>query len=147
MSTADATMIGEKDAGTVAGAAGEIRFAQENLIRLLGTLGKEDLDALNFGVIGFDDQTIVRQYNRFESKCAGLAPEHVTGQRMFTSVAPCMNNFLVAQRFEDALAEGSELDEIIDYVLTLRMRPVKVRLRLLAHPAMETRYVLVDRPG
>jgi hypothetical protein len=58
-----------------------------------------------------------------------------------------MNNFMVAQRFEDALENGTELDAVIDYVLTLRMRPVKVRLRLLARPDSELRYVLVDRSG
>lgn len=146
MKMADVTIDG-MDSGTVHEAAGGARFAQDGLIRMLETFGKEELDTLNFGVIGFDTQTVVRRYNRFESTCAGLAPEHVIGQRMFTSVAPCMNNFMVAQRFEDAVADGSELDAVIDYVLTLRMRPVKVRLRLLAHPGVEMRYVLVDRPG
>jgi len=37
------------------------------------------------------------------------------------------------------------LDETIDYVLTLRMRPVKVALRLLSTPGNATRYVLVKR--
>jgi hypothetical protein len=58
-----------------------------------------------------------------------------------------MNNFMVAQRFEDALTSGSPLDVVVDYVLTLRMRPVKVKLRLLAAPKAATRYVLVQRPG
>jgi hypothetical protein len=56
-----------------------------------------------------------------------------------------MNNFLVAQRFEDAAESGTALDDTIDYVLTLRMRPVKVRLRLLAEPSNPVRYVLVQR--
>jgi hypothetical protein len=56
-----------------------------------------------------------------------------------------MNNYLVAQRFEDAAAIGDTLDDIIDYVLTLRMRPVKVRLRLLAAAGAAYRYVLVQR--
>jgi hypothetical protein len=55
-----------------------------------------------------------------------------------------MNNFLVAQRFEDAQASGEALDLTVDYVLTLRMRPVKVKLRLLAGEG-PTRYVLVQR--
>ena len=56
-----------------------------------------------------------------------------------------MNNYLVAQRFEDAAADGSLLDSTIDYVLTLRMRPVKVNLRLLSSPGASLRYVLVNR--
>jgi hypothetical protein len=56
-----------------------------------------------------------------------------------------MNNFMVAQRFEDAQDDGTVLDDTIDYVLTLRMRPVKVALRLLAAPDSAIRYVLVQR--
>ncbi|RYH14512.1 MAG: phosphonate transporter, partial [Alphaproteobacteria bacterium] len=99
----------------------------------------------DFGVIGFDAGTAVRRYNAFESKAAGLSPQRVLGHALFAVVAPCMNNYLVAQRFEDAAADGSELDATIDYVLTLRMRPVKVRLRLLAAPGAAYRYVLVQR--
>jgi hypothetical protein len=69
----------------------------------------------------------------------------VVGQPLFTNVAPCLNNFMVAQRFEDAQDDGSTLDDTIDYVLTLRMRPVKVALRLLASPGVAHRYVLVQR--
>ena len=100
---------------------------------------------LDFGVIGFDQEGIVRRYNSFESKAAGLMPARVLGQALFTVVAPCMNNFLVAQRFEDARAEGVLLDATIAYVLTLRMRPVKVSLRLLAAVVGSHRYVLVQR--
>ena len=104
-----------------------------------------ELDALDFGVIGFDAEVIVRRYNAFESKAAGLSSQRVVGQPLFTVVAPCMNNFMVAQPFEDALASGSTLDATVNYVLTLRMRPVKVKLRLLAAPGGASRYVLVQR--
>ena len=103
------------------------------------------LDQLDFGVIGFDAGSNVCRYNRHESEAAGLTPPRVLGQPLFTNVAPCLNNFMVAQRFEDAQDEGSQLDDTIDYVLTLRMRPVKVALRLLASPATSNRYVLVQR--
>ena len=89
---------------------------------------------------------MVRRYNSFESKAAGLSPQRVLGSSLFDVVAPCMNNFLVAQRFEDALAESATLDDTINYVLTLRMRPVKVHLRLLAAPDSALPYVLVHRP-
>ncbi|MDC6167474.1 PAS domain-containing protein [Paucibacter sp. XJ19-41] len=112
---------------------------------LLEQAGDAELDALDFGVIGFDAEGVVRRYNAFESKAAGLSPERVLGHALFTVVAPCMNNFMVAQRFEDAQQASSALDDMIDYVLTLRMRPVKVRLRLLASPGAARRYVLVNR--
>jgi photoactive yellow protein len=120
-------------------------FADVDLQRELDRCTDEDLDRLEFGVIGFDAAGVVRRYNSFESKAAGLSPQRVLGQALFTAVAPCMNNYLVAQRFEDALADGSTLDDTVDYVLTLRMRPVKVRLRLLASASSTSRYVLVQR--
>lgn len=122
-----------------------ISFNQPDLESRLATLSAQALDELDFGVIGFDNETVVRRYNEFESKAAGLTPHRVIGQPLFTAVAPCMNNFLVAQRFEDAVESGEALDATIDYVLTLRMRPIKVALRLLAAPGATIRYVLVHR--
>jgi photoactive yellow protein len=125
-----------------------VSFSHPDVLQQLAALGADGLDHLAFGVIGFDSETIVRVYNEFESKAAGLTASRVLGQPLFTVVAPCMNNFLVAQRFEDAFDSGAALDATIDYVLTLRMRPVKVALRLLASPgaaAAAMRYVLVER--
>ena len=120
-------------------------FAQPELLPVLTSASPELLDGLDFGLIGFDAEGLVRQYNAFESRAAGLSPERVLGQALFTHVAPCMNNFMVAQRFDDAAGAGSALDDTIDYVLTLRMRPVKVKLRLLSDPAQAMRYVLIQR--
>lgn len=111
----------------------------------LESLAADQLDALDFGVIGFGADEIVVRYNATESRLAGLSRERVVGLGLFAVVAPCFNNFLVAQRFQDAAANGTVLDDTIDYVLTLRMRPQKVRLRLLASPALATRYVLIRR--
>jgi photoactive yellow protein len=104
-----------------------------------------NLDAAAFGIIGFDAGCLVQIYNQTESQAAGLSADRVMGRHLFEVVAPCMNNYLVAQRFEDALRDGSELDTVIDYVLTLRMRPTPVRLRLLASPSLPLRYLLVER--
>lgn len=120
-------------------------FDARGLGDILDASDQEQLDRLDFGVIGFDADAIVQRYNAFESQAAGLSPQRVIGEPLFTNVAPCLNNFLVAQRFEDAAEEGSELDDTIDYVLTLRMRPIKVKLRLLASASGATRYVLVQR--
>ena len=122
-------------------------FAEARLHFSLERASQSQLDELDFGVIGFDVTGAVRRYNTFESAAAGLSPERVLGHALFAAVAPCMNNFLVAQRFEDAQALGTPLDATIDYVLTLRMRPVKVKLRLLSEPGSSMRYVLVERRG
>ena len=124
-----------------------LAFTDPHLQDHLDQASDDELDALDFGVIGIDGAGVVRRYNALESRLAGLSKERVLGNALFTVVAPCMNNFLVAQRFDDALSTGTALDATIDYVLTLRMRPVKVKLRLLAGAGAEQRYVLVLRPA
>jgi photoactive yellow protein len=110
-------------------------------LRDLDAMDDETRDALPFGVVGFAEDTIVRVYNATEARMSGLDPTTVFGVPFFDAVAQCMNNFLVAQRFEDE----PELDDIVPYVLTLRMRPTKVRLRLLASADMPLRYILIER--
>lgn len=124
-----------------------LSFAEAALHTRLDACTDAELDTLNFGVIGFDAAGLVRRYNHFESQAAGLSPDRVLGHPLFTVVAPCMNNFMVALRFDDAEAATTALDATLPYVLTLRMRPTKVQLRLLAKPGAAWRYVLVQRPG
>ena len=112
-------------------------------VRLHELNGMSDVerDGLPFGVVGFAADTVVEIYNATEARMAGLDPASVIGVPFFDAVAQCMNNFLVAQRFEDE----PELDAIVPYTLTLRMRPTKVRLRLLASAGSVRRYVLIER--
>ncbi|MET0270684.1 MAG: PAS domain-containing protein [Sphingomonas sp.] len=98
-------------------------------------------DALPYGVVGLDADGIVRIYNATEARLSGLDPATVMGVPFFDAVGQCMNNFMVAQRFEDE----PELDAVIPYVLTLRMRPTRVRLRLLATADAPLRYILIER--
>ena len=123
-----------------------MNFDQQELLESLEAATNEQLDTLEFGVIGIDADGRVQRYNSWESKAAGLSPAKVLGHHLFTVVAPCMNNFMVAQRFDDSMSDGTRLDATIDYVLTLKMRPIKVKLRLLAASDEAHRYVLVHRP-
>jgi photoactive yellow protein len=107
----------------------------------LDTMGTEQLDTLPFGVVGLTSEGLVEIYNATEERLAGLPREGVIGTHYFSVTAQCMNNFMVAQRFEDE----AEIDAIIDYVLTLRMRPTPVRLRLLKASGMERHFILVQR--
>ena len=101
----------------------------------------DQLDALPFGVIGLGPDSNVETYSSTESKLAGLSPDRVLGKHFFTAVAPCMNNYMVAQRMEDE----ASLDATIDYVLTLRMRPTPVKLRMLKSPDVKRRYIMIQR--
>ena len=107
----------------------------------LEAMSAAERDTLPFGVVGFNVDTSVQVYNATEARMSGLDPATVVGVPFFDAVAQCMNNFMVAQRFEDE----PELDDIFPYVLTLRMRPTKVRLRLLATAETPRRYVLIER--
>ena len=98
-------------------------------------------DDAPFGIIGIDADGTVQVYNSTESRLAGLSPERVLGKHFFTAVAPCMNNFMVSQRLEDE----AEIDATIDYVLTLRMKPTPVKLRMLKTDAGARRYILIQR--
>lgn len=123
----------------------QTRFDQPGLANLIDSLSEPQLDELGFGVIGFDADGMVRLYNKFESQAAALSPGRVLGFPVFTNVAPCMNNFMVAQRFEDAREANTALDAVVDFVLTWRMKPTNVQLRLLAGPGMRHRFVLINR--
>ena len=90
---------------------------------------------------GFASDGTTEVYNATESKLAGIPRSIVLGWSYFAETAQCMNNFMVAQRFEDE----PEIDDVIEYVLTLRMRPTPVRLRLLKTPSCARRYVLIQR--
>ncbi len=107
----------------------------------LQSMNPEDFDQLPFGVIGLNPDFVVIRYNATESRMAGLPASTVIGEQYFLTVAQCMNNYLIAQRFEDE----PELDATLNYVLTLRMRPTPVRLRLLKQPSCTTSYILVQR--
>ncbi|WP_110401019.1 PAS domain-containing protein [Sphaerotilus hippei] len=122
-----------------------LSFDQPDLLPALHALDDAALDRLPFGVIGFGADGTVSRYNSTESRLSGLAVARVVGLPLFTEVAQCMNNYLVASRFEDAMARGTVLDTTLDYVLTWRMRPTPVRLRLLSAPDVPTCYLLLLR--
>jgi len=122
-----------------------LTFTQPGLLAALHALSDGDLDEVAFGVIGFDNDGTVCRYGAAESRMAGLGRHQTIGLSLFGVVAQCMNNYLVAQRFDDAMDTCQALDETVDYVLTLRMKPVRVQLRLLASPDADMRYVCIDR--
>lgn len=120
-------------------------FEAPRLYEQLAALSAAQLDALPYGVIGFDAESLVVRYNNHESSASAFTPEAVLGQHLFYELAPCLNNYLVEGRFAEALERREGLDETLPYVLTFRMRPTRARLRLLAMPGHALRFVLVDR--
>lgn len=116
-------------------------FSEDQALERLERMEEAALDALPFGVVGMARDGQVDRYNRTESELAGLPTSQVVGQNFFHEVAPCTNNFLVSQRFLDEPV----LDETLPYVLTVRMRPTRVTLRMLKSEDVERMYLLIRR--
>jgi photoactive yellow protein len=127
--------------------ARDLGFDHPDLMAQLMRLDDAALDELGFGVIGFGKEADARvvRYNATERQGSGLETRQVLGLPLFSVVAQCMNNFLVAQKFDDAVAAGQVLDTALDFTFTLRMKPTPVRLRLLSHPDSPTQYIAVRR--
>jgi photoactive yellow protein len=120
-------------------------FDDPGLAATLRVMPAAQLDELPFGVIAFNDQCIITRYNRYESLAASFSPSDAIGHHVFIELSPCLNNYLVAGRFESCMEAGEPLDEELPYVLTFRMRPTRVRLRLISEPGAPDRFILVQR--
>ena len=111
------------------------------LIEWLASAPPESIDELPYGVIGMSPDGNVVIYNRTEALFARLTPERVKGNHFFRAIAPCTNNDLISHRFETE----AEIDALIDYVFTLRMKMTPVRLRLLKRSDIALMYLIVVR--
>ncbi len=117
-----------------------MEFAQADIADRLDSADSRTLDLLSFGVVKMDLDDVVLEYNEAESRLSGLSKSSVVGRDFFTQVAPCTNNYMVAERYH----EHDILDETIEYVFTYRMRPTKVRLRMLKNARRNFQYLLVE---
>jgi photoactive yellow protein len=111
------------------------------LLSELQQMSSEEVDQLPFGVVGLSSDGLVEVYNAVESRLAGLPADTVMGTPFFLGVAQCMNNYMVAQR----LMDEAKLDTTLPYILTFRMRPTPVTLRLLKSDESARSYVLIQR--
>jgi photoactive yellow protein len=115
-------------------------FDQPNLLSALCSIGSEEYDRAPFGIVAMGLDSVVTSYNTWESQLSGLRPAAVLGRHFFTEIAPCTNNFMVALRYEEA-----DLDELVNYVFSYRLRPTAVRLRLLKSSAAARQFLVVER--
>ncbi len=116
-------------------------FTDPGLFEWLNRATASELDTVPFGVIAMSLDGTVEAYNLAESKLAGLTPERVIGRNFFSNVAPCTNNFMVSHRFQTE----ADLDAVIDYVLTLRMTPKKVHMRMLRRHDARRMFLVIQR--
>ncbi len=87
-----------------------VKFSDPDLSLTLQVLDVPALDQLEFGVIGFDREGVVTIYDHAESAATGLRRADVMNRPLSTEVDQCMNNYLVALRFEETADAGSDLD-------------------------------------
>ncbi len=115
-------------------------FSATDLLTSLEIADGPSYDTLPFGVVKMTKDGIIVAYNKTESEIAGVTPGNAIGKHFFTQVAPCTNNFMVAERYASI-----ELDEEIDYMFTYIVSPTKVRLRLLKSAKCKHQYLLVQK--
>ena len=96
--------------------------------------------AVVFGGVGLYRRNAIRQRETAEQ--AALENQLSTSRRAADEDVTKFGEEL--QRLDTDVA-GHALDETIDFVLTWRMKPVAVRMRLLSAPGGATRYVLIER--
>lgn len=121
-------------------------FVSDELLSQFPQMNSEQLDAFDFGVVRVDDRGVIQSYNRYESSLANIAPSVAIGKNFFTQVAPCTNNRLIYGKFKEGMATG-ELNALVPYVFTYRMRPTLVQVRMWRDPATKTNWVMVKRAG
>ena len=103
-----------------------------------------DLDALDYGCVKVSDDGIVQFYNRWESEFAGVPKEAAVGKNFFRELAPCTNNRLIYGRFKKGVA-ADELDVVVSYAFTYKMRPTLVDVHLFRETATKTNWLLVRK--
>jgi photoactive yellow protein len=115
-------------------------FSSSEMFMWLENQDEAVYNDLPFGLIRMTAEGIILNYNKAESDIAGVTPGNAIGKHFFTEVAPCTNNFLVAEKYT-----SPELDEELDYIFTYITQPTKVRLRLLRSTGYTHQYLLVKK--
>lgn len=122
-----------------------MEFTADHIHPWLDQADDQILNALPYGVIGFDENAHICRYNKHESQQSLLTTSEVIACHVFTDVARCMNNALIAGRFEVATSKSIPLDEIIDYVIAFKSGAGPVKIRMLYLPQSPIRYLLLER--
>lgn len=115
-----------------------LSFDDPKLPDRLLTVSEEELLQAPFGLVKMSGEGTVLLYNEAEARLSGLTTDETVGRNFFIDVAPCTNNFMVAERYKE-----DPLDTVVEYVFTYAMEPTEVSLRLIRRGA--TLFLLVRR--
>jgi photoactive yellow protein len=120
--------------------------ARAEIIDLLDTLSREELDELPVGVIQLDRDGTVLEYNETESSLARFNRWDVVGRHFFRDIAPCTAVRDFQGRFEAGVAAG-ELDVTFAYRFRFPDERIKdVTITMAYRPHSERVWVVVERP-
>lgn len=134
----------QANVGGAPAAPAQNTFVPNELFGLLGTLGRTDADACDFGVVKVDDTGRILLYNRAESELTGVAPSTAEGKSFFTQIAPCTNNALFFGTFKKGVAAGA-LNVCFPYTFTFKMKPTNVKVHMFRDQASATNWIFVAR--
>jgi photoactive yellow protein len=101
-------------------------FNDSSLPEWLDLQSDEIYDTLNFGLVKMNYSGMITAYNVVLSELAGVSKEKALGKNFFIEIAPCTNNFMVAEKYKKDI-----LDEVIQYMFTYITKPTPVELRLI----------------
>jgi len=116
-------------------------FNDTDILQAISDMDDDKLHDCDFGVVKMSKDGVVQAVNNAEVELSGLSQSAFIDKNFFTQVAPCTNNYMVAEKYRKL----GELDETIAYVFTYRMKPTPVHLRMLKSQAFESQYLLVER--
>lgn len=120
--------------------------ARAEMIQLLDTLTRSELDELPVGVIQLDRNGTVLQYNETESSLARFSRADVVGRSFFREIAPCTAVRDFQGRFEEGVESG-DLDTTFGYQFRFADDRVKdVTITMSYRPHTEVVWVVVERP-
>jgi photoactive yellow protein len=114
----------------------------ESFPEQLPSLTRQEIDALDFGVVQLSDEGTVLMYNKWEAEFTGFSVDSVEGRSFFGKVAPCTNNEIVYGVYRKGV-EANELNAEIDYTFTYRMDPRNVQLHLYRDPETRTNWMMI----
>lgn len=103
-----------------------LTFDNPTLPEWLDANSEQAYDTLPFGVVKMNYEGTVINYSKWQSELSGVTKENAKGKNFFTQVAPCTNNFMVAEKYK-----RDALDEIMPYMFTYITLPTPVELRLI----------------
>lgn len=118
-----------------------MRFVDDETLARLPKMSRGEIDGIGFGVIKVDDQGVIELFGQGETDFSGVKAEAAEGRNFFTQIAPCTNNRLFYGRFRKGV-EANELDLVMPYTYTYKMRPTNVIIHLWRDAETGTNWIL-----